>query len=292
MENTKKNLEPRPGIIASSRKYIEDQYVKVQTHGLLQRIFRQHTAQRWVFNFASPVILVLLLILIINNLILTARLSLPGDPLYTTKLLLEDIHLAFTFNPVEKTNLYIQLSRERTTEFVDLVLEGDYEMLPAPDCTGRSYSIGYPALPIKNGKMDSGLYCVYGDLDPASIGPSDGVTFYLVDGGFKINGNAVVKLSAPKTGATPMNGAIPGLLFFAPSSNNSGISLNGNATGYFKGTWLLPGMDISKWNGTFGGEFRGQLMVWNFNVRGTFAGGMWYDSDYLYTSPASIDLLH
>jgi hypothetical protein len=32
---------------------------------------------------------------------------------------------------VEKTDLYIQLSRERTLEFVDLVLEGDYEVLPS-----------------------------------------------------------------------------------------------------------------------------------------------------------------
>ena len=131
MEKAKKNLEPRSGFITLSRKHIEDQFATIQPHGLLQRIFRQHTPQRLAFNFAAPVILILLVVLIINNLILTARLSIPGDALYSTKLMLEDIKLALTFNPVEKTDLYIHLSRERTTEFVDLVLEGDYEVLPA-----------------------------------------------------------------------------------------------------------------------------------------------------------------
>jgi hypothetical protein len=130
LANARKHLGPRDGFISSSRMYIEGQFETVQPHGFWHRIYRQHTPQRWVFNFAAPVILVLLLALVINNLILTARLSIPGDPLYTTKLLIEDIQLALTFNPVDKADLYIQLSRERTTEFVDLVLKGDYEILP------------------------------------------------------------------------------------------------------------------------------------------------------------------
>jgi hypothetical protein len=128
--NARKNLEPRDNFISSSRMYIEDQFETVQPQGFWRRIFQRYTPQRWVFNFAAPVILVLLLALIINSLVLTARLSIPGDPFYTTKLIVEDIQLALTFNPVDRTNLYIQFSRERTTEFVELVLEGDYEVLP------------------------------------------------------------------------------------------------------------------------------------------------------------------
>jgi hypothetical protein len=131
MVDAKKKLEPRDGFIPSSRKYMEDQFETVQPHGFWQRIFKWYTPQRWVFNFTAPVILVLLLVLIINNLILTARLSIPGDPFYTIKLIVEDIQLAFTFNPLDKTDLYIQFSQERTTEFVELVLEGDYEVLPS-----------------------------------------------------------------------------------------------------------------------------------------------------------------
>ena len=121
----------RPGFIIDSRKYLETKIGAMEPISFWKRITMRYPPQRWVFNIAAPVILVFLLALIINSLVLTSRLSIPGDPLYSTKLLLEDIQLTLTFNPVEKTDLYIHLSRERTTEFVDLVLEGDYEVLPA-----------------------------------------------------------------------------------------------------------------------------------------------------------------
>jgi len=131
LKNTRKVLDPRPGFIASSRRSIEQKFIEIQPHSFWQRLFRYRTPQRWVFNFSAPIILVFLLILILNSLRLSAQLSIPGDPLYTTKLILEDIQLGLTFNQVDKTNLNIELSRERTTEFVQLVLEGYYEILPA-----------------------------------------------------------------------------------------------------------------------------------------------------------------
>jgi|GEM_PF-1606332 len=165
-----------------------------------------------------------------------------------------------------------------------------------PNCTGHEYGTGHAALPLDgNGKLAAGLYCVYGDLDIGKKGglkSGDGISIYLVDGGFKINANDTINLASPKTGDTPTNGAIPGLLFFSPLTNHSSISLNGNPEGYMHGTWLLPGINMSKWNGTFYGEFRGQLIVRNFNMRGTFDGGLWYDTDWISVLPASIDLLH
>lgn len=130
LEQARYNLQPRDGFIASSRKYIEDQFEAVQPHSFWQRMFRRHTPKRWIFNIATPAILILLLVLVIHDLVLTSRLSLPGDPFYSTKLVLEDIQLALTFDRVEKTNLYIQHSRERALEFVELVMKGDYEYLP------------------------------------------------------------------------------------------------------------------------------------------------------------------
>ena len=125
------SVATRPGFIHDSRKYLETQIASLPPKGFWKRISLRYTPQRWVFNVASPIIVLLLLVMVINSAVLTARLSIPGDPFYTTKLLIEDIQLAVTFNPVDKTNLYIQLSRERTTEFVELVLEGDYAVLPA-----------------------------------------------------------------------------------------------------------------------------------------------------------------
>ena len=131
LQQVRLSVVTRPGFINDSRKYLETQIASMPPIGFWQRMFRRYTPQRWVFNIAAPVLLVLLIVFIMNSLYLTARLSIPGDPLYSTKLLMENIQLALTFNQVEKTDLYIQLSRERTTEFVELVLEGDYSILPS-----------------------------------------------------------------------------------------------------------------------------------------------------------------
>ena len=129
--NTDKAMEPREGFIASSRSYLEHRIAALPSRNFWQRLATRFTPQRWVFNLAAPVILIALLTLVINSLFLTARLSIPGDPFYSTKLIVEDVQLIFTFNPEAKADLYIQFSRERTTEFVELVLDGDYEYLPA-----------------------------------------------------------------------------------------------------------------------------------------------------------------
>ncbi len=123
-------LRPRPGFIASSRKYLEQRIAGLPRRTTWQRLTSHYSPQRWVFNLFAPVLLVAVLVLVINNLVLAARLSIPGEPFYSTKLFLEDIRLAFTLNPEDKTELYLQYSRERTSEFVDLVLEGDYDLLP------------------------------------------------------------------------------------------------------------------------------------------------------------------
>jgi hypothetical protein len=131
LTDAKKDLEPRQGFILATRACLEIQLEAFQPQGFWKNLFKRYTPQRWAFNLTAPVLIIVMLALIINNLVLTARLSLPSEPLFTTKLVLEDIQLAFTFNQADKTDLYIQFSRERTSELVELVLEGDYEVLPA-----------------------------------------------------------------------------------------------------------------------------------------------------------------
>lgn len=119
----------RPGYIHDSRKYLETK-ISSMPHTRLQQMFKRYSPQRWVFNFAAPVIILLLLMLIVNSATLTARLSIPGDGYYPAKLILENLQMAVTFDQVERTDLHIQFSRERALEFVELVMEGDYERLP------------------------------------------------------------------------------------------------------------------------------------------------------------------
>jgi hypothetical protein len=131
LQQSRYAMSTRPGYIHDSRKYLESKIKALQPAGIWQRLFMRHSPGRWVFNFASPIVLLLLIAMVINSTVLTAKLSIPGDPFYGTKLFLEDLRLAITFDQVSKTDLYIDYSRERTTELVGLVLEGDFEQLPA-----------------------------------------------------------------------------------------------------------------------------------------------------------------
>jgi hypothetical protein len=127
----KKNLEPRSGFIAASRNYIEQKTVNIQQQNAWQRVFTRFTPEHWAFYITAPALIVVLLALIFNSLILTARLALPGDALYSTKLLIENFRLALTVDQAKKTDLYIDYTRERSSEFIELVLDGDYKLLPS-----------------------------------------------------------------------------------------------------------------------------------------------------------------
>ncbi len=131
LADTGKSLDPRPGFIASSRHYLEQRIAAAPPHTPWRRLVGRYTPQRWVFNLIAPLILIIILVLVVNSFILTARLSIPGEPLYSSKLVIEDVQVALTFNPENKTDLYIQFTRERATEFVELVLEGNYDQLPS-----------------------------------------------------------------------------------------------------------------------------------------------------------------
>jgi hypothetical protein len=133
----------RPGFIIDSRKYLETQIQSMPPKGFWRSVMMRYSPQRWVFTGAAFITMLLLLSLVINNIVLTARLSIPGDPLYTTKLAIEDLQLALTINQVHKTNLLFQFSQERTTEFVELVLEGDYALLPAAAARSETEFIAY-----------------------------------------------------------------------------------------------------------------------------------------------------
>ncbi|OGO28160.1 MAG: hypothetical protein A2136_08110 [Chloroflexi bacterium RBG_16_54_11] len=124
-------MATRPGYVHDSRKYLESKIESLQPHGFWKQILRRYTPQRLAFNIITPVVLVLLIAFVVNSAILTARLSIPGDPLYGAKLVIEDVRMAFTFGQAGKTSLHIQYSRERLLEFTELVMEGEYEQLPA-----------------------------------------------------------------------------------------------------------------------------------------------------------------
>ncbi len=131
MVNANKSLGPRPGFVASSRQYMEQRIALIPPRTFWQRLLILRTPFSRFVNLSAVVLLLVVFALVINSAVLTARLSIPGDPLYSAKLAVEDLQLAFTFNPERKLDLQIQFCRERTTEFIELVLNGDYVQLPA-----------------------------------------------------------------------------------------------------------------------------------------------------------------
>jgi hypothetical protein len=131
LHSSKGKLEPRNNFVTSSRKSFEQQISAIKPGNFWKDIFHRYSSFQWAFYITAPTVIIVMLALIINSLMLTARMSIPGEPLYSTKLVLEDVQLALTADPVKKADLYLQFSKERTTEFVELVLNGDYEALPA-----------------------------------------------------------------------------------------------------------------------------------------------------------------
>jgi hypothetical protein len=125
-----KSLEPGHGFISSSRNNLELQIASQRPRFFGSAIINSYSPPRLAFYVTTSVLIIILLAMTINSLVLTAQLSIPGDPFYSTKLVIEDIQLAFTFSPEAKANLHMLNSKERTTEFVELVLDGDYAALP------------------------------------------------------------------------------------------------------------------------------------------------------------------
>ncbi|MBN2147624.1 MAG: hypothetical protein JW726_09560 [Anaerolineales bacterium] len=123
------SLAPRPNYIASSRGWLVTQ---------ARRTPRQPAWRRWVdtsprslvLEFATLALLVFSLVVVGNNLRLASLLSLPGEPLYPVKRAFEQAQLAFTLNDSRDAQLYIDFSRQRTSEVIELVLVGKYEQVP------------------------------------------------------------------------------------------------------------------------------------------------------------------
>jgi hypothetical protein len=125
LQHARLSLATRPGYISDSRKYLESKIASLPLVSYPHRLFNRYSPQKLAFYITAPVVIVVLIGLIMNSLVLASRISIPGDALYSTKLVSEVVRLALTRDPVEKTELHMQYSRERTTELVELVIDGN-----------------------------------------------------------------------------------------------------------------------------------------------------------------------
>jgi hypothetical protein len=185
--------------------------------------------------------------------------------------------------------------------------------IPTPDCASlTSYgnitlSTGtktlnpgrYGSIKTTGGTLtfNPGLYClsssfttsgnsivkVSGDKDDSS-----GVTFYLSGGGVTFNGNSTILLRAPSVNQPP---ALKGMLFFAPLSNSSTITLTGNNTSFFRGSVYVPGASlVINGNGNAEGWYT-ELAAENVTLGGTADLVIHATNEFNYTRPPMVELL-
>ena len=116
--------------------------------------------------------------------------------------------------------------------------------------------------------LEPGVYCLQDDLVVAEgqVLEGNNVTIVMEDGNIKINGNAIIDLSAPK------NGPNAGLLIYMPTGNRGGIiNLNGSDDSKYMGTIFAPGADlyINGMDSMRGAAYHSQIIAYYIEVDGT-----------------------
>lgn len=171
----------------------------------------------------------------------------------------------------------------------DIVPDTEYG-IELPDCsdpgannlTGAQFQTSSPLSP--------GLYCVTGNVS-LNVGEfrGDGVTIVFLDGELRINGSVTVQLTAPIPIPDPYP-AVPGLLIYAPATNNNDLQFNGTSDSYFTGTILAPGARIDLLGTGSEEAFKCQVIGWNVEVGGTADTYVVYDEDLNMVLPATLRL--
>ena len=160
------------------------------------------------------------------------------------------------------------------------------------DGTPGTYNGTFPPSGVKT--LSPGLYCLNGDfvMNAHDKLTADGVTIYLKGTNSSImwNGNMDMTLKAalPSNNTALGNGAIPGLVIYAPKENQNTMTLNGNGNVVLSGTQLTAGADC---NYLGSGQVQKQWIqficsTWQMN--GDAQAEIEYDPSVLYIPPVDM----
>ena len=139
--------------------------------------------------------------------------------------------------------------------------------------------------------LNPGLYCITEDGITVNGGTftGEGVTIYLIGGGFDVAGGATVDLSAPTVYTKP---ALKGMLIYMAESNHSIINLTGNSTSQYYGTIYAPYGDIVvTGDSSTHPTFHTQLIGRRVEVGGNANIDIIFDSGEQFQFPSSLDML-
>lgn len=130
------SLEPRPGFIAASRARLVADIKQQNTNAIAGRrlSFLDWTKQIFQRKYALQFALIFILFIgfISSGFVFVeaAYRSIPGDPLFTSKLAVENARLAFEFSDVGHARLEIKYIDHRSYELEQLLLLARYEFVP------------------------------------------------------------------------------------------------------------------------------------------------------------------
>ena len=149
----------------------------------------------------------------------------------------------------------------------------------SPSDTGDNIEPGqYDEIRINSGSlvMNHGLYCVDEEFTINGVSLEGiGVTIYMKNGAFTINGGVAVTLTAPirhpddknqcLSGLCPP--AIPGVLLYVDQANSNRVTINGNSESTFGGTIYAPSSEVQI-NGTADTDDEtGELLPVNMGIQ-------------------------
>jgi len=174
-------------------------------------------------------------------------------------------------------------------QYVPQKLPPDSYLVSPPNCNDpKAHNINAGEL---KGNLQPGLYCVTGQvqINAHDTLVGSGVTIYLRDGSLRINGNALVQLSAPVANPDP-SPAIAGMLIYLDAANHNEVQINGNSDSYFEGTVYAPGSDIDVLGTAVIDAYHSQIIGWNVELGGTADTFVVFQENQQYSKPSTLEL--
>jgi len=110
--------------------------------------------------------------------------------------------------------------------------------------------------------LESGIYCINGNVIVENTLHGSSVVLVIKDGGVRFSGAAEIQLSAPRAGD------FDGLLLYMPLENKNRIVLNGNFYSSFSGTILAPAAEMHINGNESERGFHSQIIGYTIEVGG------------------------
>ena len=137
LRSRRSSVSARPGFLTASRTRLVEVLRTSQSAPQLTHERNPKwgaTPRNHLLDVISLITLVLCMAFVGHHVVIMSELSLPGELLHPVKLFVEQIQLAFTFDPQEEASLHVRISQRRTNEIIELILSEKYaDISPAAE---------------------------------------------------------------------------------------------------------------------------------------------------------------